>query len=271
MEWYQKLQSKGTAMSNVTAIIADDEPLLRFHLKKELAEVWPDLDIVGEAKNGEEAFELIAQHKPDIAFLDIQMPGLTGLEVASKNLTATNIVFITAYDEYAINAFEHGAVDYLLKPVSTDRLEKTIDRLQKRICSQESICSQEQMPDIEKVLGMLQQIKPAAKDYLKWVKALKNEEVFIIQIEDVIAFHAEDKYTTVITQDNNYLIRTSVKELESQLDPDQFWRVHRATIINVSAIKSVKKNIQGKYYIEFSNSDFTPTVSRTFADKFKQM
>ncbi len=252
-------------MTNITAIIADDEPLLRFHLKNELAEVWPDLEIVGEAKNGEEALDLLSQHKPNIAFLDIQMPGLTGLEVASKNLADTNIVFITAFDEYAVNAFEHGAVDYLLKPISTDRLAKAIGRLQKRICSKEPI------PNIEKVLNMLDKVTSTANNHLKWIKTLKNDEVFILQIEDVIAFHAEDKYTTVITQNSNYLIRTSIKELESQLDPDQFWRVHRATIINVSAIKSVKKNIHGKYFVEFSSSNFKPTVSRTFADKFKQM
>lgn len=258
-------------MTDAAAIIADDEPLLRFHLKKELAEIWPDLEIVAEAKNGEEAVALIAQHKPDIIFLDIQMPGLTGLEVASKSSTLTNIVFITAFDEYAVNAFEHGAVDYLLKPISTDRLEKTVNRLQQRIYSQKAVDSQEPMPDISQVLSLLKHIKPTTKNYLRWVKALKNEEVFILQAEDIVVFHAEDKYTTVITQKNNYLIRTSIKELESQLDPDQFWRVHRATIINVSAIKSVKKNIHGKYYIEFHNIDFKPAVSRTFADKFKQM
>ena len=255
-------------MISLKAIIADDEKPLRTSLKASLSKLWPELNICGEAKNGVEALELVEKKRPDIAFLDIKMPGLSGIEVAEKIAGACRIVFITAYDQYAIKAFENEAVDYILKPVTKERLEKTVERLQKQLT--ESSSSPSGMSDtLERVLSVLKE--KGAPGYLKWIKVRDREEVKLIAVDDVLYFKAEDKYTTVRTQEGESLIKTSIRILAEELDPDQFWRIHRGTIINVSRIARVNRSFAGKLIIQLKDVKETLIVSRSYAHLFKHM
>lgn len=258
-----------------TAIIADDEPLLRFHLKKELADAWPELEVVAEAANGIEAVDALEKHTPDIAFLDIKMPGLNGLEVAEKISQLSDsgqsgtclIVFITAYDEFAVQAFEHAAIDYVLKPIDPKRIDKMVQRLQ------DKLKADTEPQDISQALALLQASlkKPEGREHLKWVKALKGEDIHLVNVNDIICFQAEDRYTKVIITDGEFLIRMAIKNLEEQLDPDQFWRVHRSTIIQVSKVVKIERGITGRLSLELMGVRFKPAVSRSYAEKFKQM
>jgi len=255
-------------MANPEAIIADDEEQLRIHLKSKLAELWPELIICGEAKNGLEAMDLIELYRPAIAFLDIKMPGLSGIEVAQKISTNCRVVFITAYDQYAIEAFENEAVDYILKPVTDKRLQKTIKRLKKQISaiSKPPIDFSRTM---DRLLAALKDNQPSG--YLKWIKVRHGEEVRLISIDDVCYFKAEDKYTVVKTLENESLIKKSIRQLTEELDPDQFWRIHRGSIINVNWIAGVHRSFAGRYIVKLKKLPETLTVSRSYAHLFKQM
>lgn len=256
-----------------SAVIADDEPLLRHHLNKLLAEYWPELEIVGQAQNGQQAIELIEQHKPSIAFLDIKMPQLDGMSAARQLMssgTQTEIVFITAYDEYAVQAFENNAVDYLLKPLSEKRLEQCIAKLKMRLSND----SATGLPDMSALLSQLQQINvQATPNYLNWIRASKGEDIHLISTDDVLYFKAEDKYVSVFAKEGDtkaeYLLRTSLKELLQQLDPQHFWQVHRSTIVNVSAIEKVKKVITGKMVVVIGNEKLP--VSRAMQSQFTNL
>ncbi len=250
-----------------TAIIADDEALLRFHLRKELSESWPQLDIIAEAANGDEALQLIEELRPDVVFLDIKMPGLTGLQVAEQLPGACLLVFITAFDEFAVQAFEQEAIDYLLKPIEPKRIDKMVGRLQQKLNAREA------PRDLSQALGLLRQSlqQPVGSESLRWLKALKGDDIHLINIHDVICFHAEDKYTRVITAAGEYLIRMAIKHLEQQLDGEAFWRIHRSTIVQVEKIARVSRRLSGKLTLVLADSSFEPVVSRSYADKFKQM
>ena len=255
-------------MADPNAIIADDEEQLRIHLKSKLADLWPELVICGEAQNGLEALELIESYRPAIAFLDIKMPGLTGIEVAQKLNVDCRVVFITAYDQYAIEAFENEAVDYILKPVTDKRLGKTINRLKKQIS-----VFPDYPPDfsatMERLLETLNHKKPAG--YLKWIKVRHGEEVRLISVDEICYFKAEDKYTVVKTREGESLIKISIRQLAEELDPDQFWRIHRGTIINISQIARVNRSFSGRLIISLKQLPETLTVSRSYAHLFKQM
>ncbi len=251
-----------------TAIIADDEALLRFHLRKELSESWPQLEIIAEAANGDEALQLIAELRPDIAFLDIKMPGLTGLQVAEQLPDTCLLVFITAFDEFAVQAFEQEAIDYLLKPIESKRIDKMVSRLQ------DKLSAREQPRDLSQALSLLRQSLQRTSietESLRWLKALKGDELHLININDVVCFHAEDKYTRVITAQGEYLIRMAIKLLEEQLDGEEFWRIHRSTIVRVEKVERVSRGLSGKLTLALIDSSFKPIVSRSYADKFKQM
>jgi DNA-binding LytR/AlgR family response regulator len=254
-------------MTDLKAIIADDEAQLRAYLKSNLYELWPELQICGEAKNGIEALALIESLRPAIAFLDIKMPGLSGLEVAQKTRVNCQVVFITAFDQYAIEAFEKEAVDYLLKPVTEQRLAKTITRLKKQISAVSN------PPDfsvtMDRLLTALKDKQP--RGYLKWIKVRHGEEVRLISIEDICYFKAEDKYTLVRTLENESLIKKSIRQLVEELDPDQFWRIHRGSIINVNRIAGVHRSFAGRYIVKLKELSETLTVSRSYAHLFKQM
>lgn len=258
-----------------TAIIADDEPLLRHHLDKSLAEVWPELDIVAKVADGEQALLAIEQSQPDIAFLDIRMPVLDGMSLAQKLNRLANpplIVFVTAYDDYAIKAFEQNAADYLLKPISDARLQTTCERVKARLSQRGSDNSHVQ---INSLLEQLQQLSASqTPQYLQWIKATQGDDIHLIATSDVLYFKAEEKYVSVYAQQGQgevqeYLIRTSLKELIGQLNPEQFWQVHRSSVVQVSKINKVNKDFAGRMFVYVGETKLP--VSRASQSLFKGM
>ena len=218
------------------ALVAEDEPVLRADLQSRLETLWPELKIVGLAANGIEALAMFDVHKPAVLFLDIEMPGLDGLQVAQQLSGRCHIVFITAYDSHAVAAFEAGAIDYVLKPYDNSRLAMALRRVKDRLERAPT-----SMEDLIQQLALSQ--KP--KEYLRWIKASRGAEVDLIMVQDVAYFQAEAKYTTVFTERREAIIRRSIKELAGELDPNCFWQIHRSTIVNVEAIESVTKGIAG--------------------------
>jgi DNA-binding LytR/AlgR family response regulator len=251
-------------MKRLRAIIADDEETLRSHLQKKLSALWPELEIAGAAQDGEAALNMIRDLKADIAFLDISMPGMSGIEVAKAAAGACLFVFVTAHDEFAVEAFEREAVDYLLKPVTDERLAGTIRRLKERLAAAP-------VPDLSAVLERLSRSLPKAPSHLQWIKAQHKDGVRLIAVSDIYFFRATDKYTTVRTRAGEFLIRKTLKELENELDPAQFWRVHRAAIVNVRLIQKVGRSIAGTRTVRFKDIPDDLTVSRAYTHLFKQM
>ncbi len=253
------------------AVIAEDEALLRDDLVAALARAWPGLEIVAACEDGASALEAIATLKPDIAFLDIRMPGLTGLEVAaagSEASPATAIVFVTAYNQYAIEAFDRGAVDYLLKPLVPERLAATVSRLKSRL-SAGNATPQALSAILDELRGKI----PAASgtSSLAWITASIGKETRLILVEDVAYFKAEDKYTVVATADGEALIRKPIRELLDGLDPAIFKQVHRSTIVNLRAIAGVTRDETGRGTIRLKNRSDTLAVSLTFMPLFRNM
>ena len=250
------------------AVIADDEPLLAKHLKARLAALWPQLEIAGVAANGIEAREMIEDLRPDIAFLDIRMPGLTGLELVQvlspEARRACRVVFVTAYDEFAVQAFEREAVDYLLKPVADNRLQSAIERLQRAAPGAAGAQSDD-------LLQRLQALLPKLAEHLRWVRASVGNDVRLVATEEICYFQATDKYTAVFTRDAELLIRTPIKELLEQLDPEQFWQVHRGTLVNVKQIVSARHDALGRVSLKLRDRKEVVTVSRGHAHLFRQM
>ncbi len=253
-----------SASAAPTALIAEDEPMLRAMLKARLAEAWPELVIVAEAGNGAEALAQFAVHRPDIAFLDIRMPVTSGLEVAREIAAACHVVFVTAYDEYAVAAFDEGAVDYVLKPPAPERIAKVVARLKARVSATPL--------DLAAVLARLaaREGLPAAAP-LKWIRASLGPSMRLIAVDDVVYFQAEDKYTKVVTADGEALIRKSIRELFDELDQDAFWQVHRGTIVNLRAVDRVDRDWRDQPVVVLKGRAETLTVSRTFAHRFKAM
>lgn len=252
----------------VTAIIADDEQELRRYLITLLTDVWPSLHISGEAENGVRTVALVEKHQPDIVFLDIRMPGLSGIEAANAIATHSHIVFVTAYDEYAVIAFEKHAVDYLLKPVTRERLLKTVSRLKKLIQNHSEPSSH--AAGLAQVIIDQIAVKATPK-YLQWINVQIRNEVRLIPVSEVIYFNADDKYTTVYTQNTESLIRKSIRELTEELDPHFFRQIHRSTIVNLSAIESVGRSLTGRGVIRLGRRNETLTVSRKYLHVFRQM
>jgi DNA-binding LytR/AlgR family response regulator len=250
-----------------TALIADDEPLLREQLRTALAALWPDLQIVGMAGHGADAVESIAALRPDLAFLDIEMPGMSGLEAAAQVKELVHVVFVTAYPQYAIEAFEHGAIDYVLKPASEARLSETVTRLKRRIAAP--------LPAPADLQAALVQLacalgKPAEATRLKWVHASVGTQVRLIPVEDVIYFQSDLKYTRVVTADGESLIRKPMKELLEELDPERFWQIHRGTLVNRGAILHAVREDE-RVYVVVRGAPQRLEVSRSFAHRFRAM
>ena len=245
-----------------TALIAEDEPLLRAQLKARLADAWPELDIVAEAGNGEEALEQAEALRPDIAFLDIRMPVRSGLEVAREIGGGCHIVFVTAYDEYAVAVFDEGAVDYVLKPPTPERITKVVSRLKARLAAAPL--------DLSALLARLAP-RDVGNAPLKWIRASLGASMRMIAVDDVIYFQAGDKYTRVITAEGEALIRKPIKDLFDALDPEAFWQIHRGTIVNLRAIARVDRDWRGEPVIVLRDRDEKLSVSRTFAHRFKSM
>jgi len=254
-------------MKPFTAIIADDEENLRIGISVLLERLWPELKILGYAQNGIEAVALIEHEKPDIAFLDIKMPGMSGVEAAKKISNACKIVFITAYDHFAVQAFESETVDYILKPVTQKRLEKTIARLKKQLTDHGRPLDFELK--IQKVLQVLE--NRDAPEYLRLIKVKTGSDLRFVPVSQVFYFKAEDKYTIVQTASNEFLIKTPIKNLEKGLDPRYFWRVHRSSIVNIERIQAIKRSFTNQMIIGFDRTDQTIAVSRSYEHLFKQM
>jgi len=246
-----------------TAIIAEDEKLMQERLRSALNRVWPELEIIGIAENGNQALSLIAKHRPQIAFLDIRMPGKTGLEVAAELGDSVHIVFVTAYDEFAVRAFENGAVDYLLKPVDDQRLLTTIERLKKRLIHAPANLT----GLLESLLNRETQSRPPK---LKWIRASLGNQTRLINVDDIIFFQSDTKYTRVVTRDLEALVRIPLKELIAGLDKDFFWQIHRGTIVNASAIDRAVRDGPEKLTLMLKTRNEKLAVSRQFFHLFKQ-
>jgi DNA-binding LytR/AlgR family response regulator len=244
------------------ALIAEDEPLLRAQLMARLRDAWPEIDIAGEAENGTQALALIEALKPDVVFLDIRMPEMSGIDVAQKLAGRVHVVFVTAYDEYAVAAFDEGAVDYVLKPVTPERMAKVVARLKTRIATPPA--------DLTALLMKLAE-REAAATPLKWIRASLGATMQMIAVDDILYFQAEDKYTKVVTESGEALIKKPIKELFDELDHEGFWQIHRGTIVNLRAIARIERDWRDQPVISLKSRPEKLTVSRTFAHRFKSM
>jgi DNA-binding LytR/AlgR family response regulator len=247
---------------SATAVIAEDEDALRRDLEARLATLWPELKIVSSVANGVEALAMFDRHRPDLMFLDIEMPGLTGLQVAQQVSDCCHVVFITAYDSHAVTAFEHGALDYVLKPYETRRLGQAIRRVQARLATPPP-----SLTDLLKEFAAAARPKP----HLNWIKASTGSEVSLIMVRDVCYFRADAKYTSVVTAEREFIIRRSIKELTEELDPSLFWQIHRSTIVNVEAIGSVTRNMAGATLLKLKQRPERLTVSEAHRHLFRHM
>jgi DNA-binding LytR/AlgR family response regulator len=263
----------------VTALIADDEAPMRDLLRARLQTVWPDLRIVAEAANGAEAVELGERFHPDIAFLDIRMPGLSGIEAARRLYERAQIVFATAYDQYALDAFEQGALDYLLKPVSAERLATTCARLQARLRARAGAAAgsgawapQDIGQQLAKLTALLEHRgKPEKPTYLRWIQAQVGASLRMVSTREILFFQSDEKYTRVQTAGAEFLIRKTLKELLDELDPDEFWRIHRSTLVRVDAIAEVKRDLRGRQMLKVRGYPGELEVSRNHGYLFQQM
>jgi DNA-binding LytR/AlgR family response regulator len=287
--------------SAVRAVIADDERLMREQLRARLAEVWPELQIVAEARNGQEAVQLTEQHHPDLVFLDIRMPGMTGVEAARAiaqlptfddapdGWPGCELVFITAYDQYAIEAFEQGVVDYVLKPAERERLAVTVQRVKKRLAQRGAEPAGDFADGLRSgaaadtgtgvgAAGMQQllqqlsrQMNPDAAPHLRWIQAAVGQSIQMIPVEDVLFFISDEKYTRVQTASLEALIRKPIKELLDELDANVFWQIHRSTLVNTRAISGVSRDMRGRQLVSVKGHPEKLEVSRSFAGLFKGM
>jgi len=255
---------------NYTAVIAEDEPILRAQLRAKLGRMWPELGIVAEVGDGEAALEAIDERRPQLAFLDIQMPEMTGVEVA-KSLAANrdlrcHVVFVTAFDQYAVQAFEANAVDYVLKPYSDERLRAAVERLKDRLAVVPAPTQ-----DLDRLVAQLSaKLKPGSEQ-LKWIKASVGTQLRLIPVDEVLFFQADEKYTLVATKDFDTLIRTPIKEILEGLDGNKFWQIHRSTIVNATAVEVVTRDFRGQASVRIKGRPENLVVSRPFSHLFKQM
>ncbi len=274
------------------AVLADDERLMRDQLRARLAEVWPELQIVAEAKNGLEAVALVDEHRPDIVFLDIRMPGLTGVDAARQiaqlppreghdDELLPEIVFITAYDQYAVEAFEQGVADYVLKPAERERLQLTVDRIRKRLAARRDVDTgpdpaENARPPGAPLQQLLHQLSArlnpgSAPAYLQWIQATVGQAIQMIPVDEVLFFVSDEKYTRVQTATVEALIRKPIKELVDEIDPRQFWQIHRSTLVNVKAISGVVRDFRGRQIVSVRGHPEKLEVSRSYGGLFKGM
>ena len=249
-------------MPPATAILVEDETVLREELRQHLHELWPALRIVGVAGNGVEALDLIERYAPDVLFLDIEMPLLSGLDVAQQAQGRCHIAFVTAYDAHAVAAFEAGAVDYVLKPLERPRLRLAVERLQQRLSSLPA--------NLEVLLRELARSK-VQQTYLRWINASVGQSLRLITVDEVIYFQADTKYTRVVTATYEALIRKSLQELQSELDPAIFWPIHRSTVVNANAISGVTRDLRGRLSLSLKQRNERLSVSESHHHLFKQM
>jgi DNA-binding LytR/AlgR family response regulator len=248
----------------VRALIADDEPRLAENLRDRLRALWSELEILPLAANGLEALRAVTEDEPAVAFLDIRMPGLTGIELARRIDTHTHIVFVTAFDQYAVEAFDREVVDYLLKPVTDERLARCVERLKKKIERAE------EPPPLDEMLARLSRALPPASGKLRWIRASKGDLVHQIPVDDVVYFQASDKYTCVMTREGESLIRIPLAELAGQLDAEVFWQIHRGTVVNMNEVTATRRDLGGRVFVKLKDGKEL-AVSRAYAHLFKPL
>ena len=247
------------------ALIADDEPALRAELQRLLADAWPELDIVASVGDGTAALEAIDSLRPDVAFLDIRMPPPSGLDVARRAGPDTAVVFVTAYDTHAVEAFERAAVDYLLKPVLGSRLEETVGRLKRRLTG-----GGRNEPDPQVLESLIRRLTDTP-EYLHWLRVGQAERVELVAVDDVCFFRSDRKYTAAVTRDREHLVRTPISELAARLDPGRFWRIHRGGIVNVAAIRAARRDLRGRYRLMLKERPEVLRVSAAYGHLFRRM
>jgi DNA-binding LytR/AlgR family response regulator len=243
-------------------LIAEDEPLMRERLLGLLAASWPEAEVVLQAENGNDAWDGFLEHEPDVVFLDIRMPGLSGLEVAERIGDSAHVVFVTAYDQYAVEAFDAGAVDYLLKPVQADRMERAVARIRAKLSKPPA--------DLGDLLRHLTTALPGARtEKMKWIKATVGRQIRLIDVDEVLFFQSDSKYTRVVLPDSEALVRIPLKDLLGGLDRDRFWQIHRGTLVNVGAISAVEKLDAERMQVLLRGCQEKLPVSRTFTHLFR--
>jgi len=256
-------------MTHASALIADDEPLLRERLASQLARLWPELEIVAQARNGREAVALFEQHQPDVVFLDVHMPGQSGIEAARSIARRAQVVFVTAYDRYAVEAFEHGAIDYIVKPTDDERLADTVQRLRSRVGQPQPVPAA-----LDAVLDRLSQALqegPAARRWLQWIKASVGPTVRLIPVEQVVYLRSDEKYTLVVWEGGEALIRRTIRELADELDPEAFAQIHRSVIVNLRRVSQVTRGPNETADVHLQGRSERLPVSRSFLHVFRQM
>lgn len=248
-------------MSIPLAIIAEDEPLLRAEIRETLRLLWPELRVCAEASDGQQAIDALQQFAPNILFLDIHMPGLNGIEVARQASEKAHVVFITAYDTYAVDAFADGALDYIVKPISAERMKITVERLQNRL--------REPPADLSGLVDMLKSAVGVESRFLKWLTVPHGAELRVLGISEIIYLRADNKYTTVNTRSSSFLLNSALKELQAKLDPSMFWQIHRGIVVNVSAIDSIYRSFRGTLELKMKDRTELLPVSASHAHLFK--
>ena len=247
-----------------TAIVAEDEAILRKQLETKLAKLWPELEVIASVEDGAAALEALEERTPDLMFLDIQMPEMTGVEVARHVGARSHVVFVTAYDQYAIQAFETGALDYILKPATDERLAVAIERLKAKLASPPV--------DLNAVLARISdQLVGGKREKLQWIKATVGQNLRLIPVNEVLFFQSDEKYTRVVMAEGEALIKTPIRELLDGLDPDVFWQIHRSTVVAVNAIAGVTRDFRGQAHVKIKGKDEAIVVSRIYSHLFKQM
>jgi DNA-binding LytR/AlgR family response regulator len=249
-------------MSLPSAMIAEDEPLLRTEIRTLLQTLWPQLHIAAEVSDGLEAIQALDRLAPDILFLDIQMPGATGIDVARHASGKAHVVFITAFDAYALQAFEQGALDYILKPITTERMKLTVERLQQRL--------REPPADLRGLTDLLKNALNTEPRYLKWLTVPKGQDLHVVAVSDISYLRADNKYTTIVTRTTSFLCTSSLKEMKEKLDPSVFWQIHRSVIVNVGTIETIYRSFRGALEVKLKNRDELLPVSAAYAHLFKQ-
>jgi DNA-binding LytR/AlgR family response regulator len=250
-------------MSTFTILIAEDEELMRERLQNQLAQYWPEAKIVAIAENGNDAWDSWLQFEPNVVFLDIQMPGLNGLDVAERIGSRSHIVFVTAYDQFAVDAFDRGAIDYLLKPLDATRLARAVDRIKQRLNQNDA--------SLATILQAIRQAKPAVTvQNVKWLKASVGKQIRLINVDEILFLQSDTKYTRIVLSDGEALIRTGIKELLESLDKEKFWQIHRGTIVNVHAIASAERIDNERLQVHLKASPEKLAVSRAFAHLFRE-
>ena len=250
-------------MTGPTAIVAEDEATLRHQLVEQLHELWPELSIVGEAADGVQALRLLDERMPDVLFLDIQMPGATGLDVARQASGRCHVVFVTAYDQHAVAAFDQGAVDYVLKPISAARLFTAVSRVKQRLGTPPA--------RLDSTLTQIASATGASRQFLRWINASVGQNLKLITVDEIAYFQADNKYTRVVTGEGEALIRKPLKDLVEELDPNQFWQIHRSTLVNAASIAGVTRDFRGRMMVKLKTRGETLLVSDTYTHLFRQM